>query len=505
MTTPAVPQVPNVLVLMTDQHRIDTIGALGNPYAHTPHLDALADEGFAFTHAFTPTAICTPARTSLLTGTAPFRHKVLANHEWNIGYTSDVTPDRWSYTQELRDNGYNVGIVGKFHAGETHLPDEFGMDDDSYEGAINPVLNEKYQAWLKENNFPPVRIEDEIKGTLPGGRPGHTLAGRLKQPLEATFERFITERSIARLRQYAQDYFEHGKPFSLDVHYFGPHLPYIIPDEWFDLIDPECVELSPSFGENFANKPPIQENYSVYWSTQCFTRDEWKKLTAVYWGYVAMIDHEIGLIREEVERLGLADSTSIFFTADHGEFTGCHRLNDKGPMMYDDIYRIPFFAHIPGVTHSGTNDAFVSLIDLPATVMDLTGCDSAKVIDGRSILDLIREGEIEDWRDDMVLEFHGHHFPLQQRGLRTRDFQLTISPESLNELYDLRTDPYQMVNVYDVPHYDEIRRDLAKNLYHQLVARGDDVFAKWMAAMTDFDIELTATAKSDYDVVETDD
>src|SRR5699024_4773529 len=127
----------NVLVIMTDQHRVDTIGALledGARGVDTPNIDRLAAEGFAFTQAVTPTPICTPARTSLLTGKAPFRHRVLANHEWNIGYRTELPTSEWTYTQELRDAGYNVGLVGKFHVGEHHPPSEFGMDDDSFAG-----------------------------------------------------------------------------------------------------------------------------------------------------------------------------------------------------------------------------------------------------------------------------------------------------------------------------------------------------------------------------------
>lgn len=495
------PYVPNSLVILTDQHRVDTIGALGNPNAQTPNIDALAEEGFAFTNAFTPTAICTPARASLLTGKAPFKHRVTANHEWNIAYTSDITPDFWSYTQELRDNGYNVGIVGKFHAGETHLPDEFGMDDDSFIGAINPVNNERYQQWLKDNNYPPVKVTDEIRGTLPGNRPGHVIAGRLQQPVEATFERFMTEIALERLRQYAADFKQTGKPFSLDVHYFGPHLPYMIPDEYFDLIDPDCVELPPSFGDSLIGKPPIQDNYATYWSTSSFSPDEWRKLIAIYWGYVTMIDHEIGILRQELRNLGLDDQTAIYFSADHGEFTGAHRLNDKGPMMYDDIYNIPMLVRIPGVSHHGQNDSFVSLLDIPATIMDLAHLDVSKVEDGRSFVDLTRGKDVPDWRKDIVLEFHGHHFPLQQRGLRTKEFKLVINPESVNELYDLRTDPYEINNVYTSPIYDKIRFDLCKELHRQLVERGDGVFAKWMAAMTDFDVPLGNTANSDFDDV----
>lgn len=498
----ACPDVRNALVIMTDQHRVDTIGCLGNPHAHTPVLDRLGQEGFAFTNAFTPTAICTPARASLMTGTLPIRHQVLANPEWNIAYQTSIPLGTWTYTRELADHGYNVGIVGKYHCG-ANLPSAFGADDDTFWGAENPVANEEYVAWLEDNDLPPVRAHDLWRGTLPGGRPGHIIAARLDQPEEATFERFLADRAIARLRRYARQWKEEGRPFCLDVHFFGPHLPYFLPDEWFDLIDPDVVELPESFGDSLIGKPAIQSNYATYWSTSSFSNEQWKKLIAVYWGYVAMIDFEIGRILQVAQELGVMEETAVFFTADHGEFTGAHRMNDKGPAMYDDIYNIPFIARVPGVSTVGRSDAFVSLIDLPATLMEIAGLDPALVRDGRSILDLTRGQEVEGWREDIVCEFHGHHFPLQQRMLRTRDFKLVISPESINELYDLRHDPSEMTNVYTSPVYDQVRRELATELYRQLRERGDHSFAKWMAAVTDFDVPLSATARSDLDEVVT--
>ena len=488
--------VRNVLVIMTDQHRVDTIGCLGNPHARTPVIDRMGREGFAFTNAFTPTAICTPARASLLTGKRPGKHQVLANPEWNIAYRVSIPEGTWTYTQELRDAGYNVGIVGKYHCGH-NLPGKFGADDDTFWGAENPVANEEYVAWLDERGLPPVRAHGLWRGELPGGRDGHVLAARLDQPEEATFERFLADRAITRLRQYAADWKEARRPFCLDVHFFGPHLPYFLPDEWFDLIDPAEVALPESFGDTLIGKPPIQLNYAAYWSTSSFTNEQWKKLIAVYWGYVAMIDFEIGRIMDAARELGVLDDTAVFFCADHGEFTGAHRLNDKGPMMYD----IPFIARIPGVSTVGVSDDFVSLIDLPATVLDVARLDTSLVEDGRSIVDLTRGGAVEGWRQDIVCEFHGHHFPLQQRMLRTRDFKLVINPESVNELYDLRRDPAEMTNVYASPVYDEVRRELATNLYRQLRERGDHSFAKWMAAMTDFDVPLANTARSDLDGV----
>ncbi|HLR58092.1 MAG TPA: sulfatase-like hydrolase/transferase [Beutenbergiaceae bacterium] len=493
-----------MLVIMTDQHRVDTIGALIKGEAtgvHTPNIDRLAAEGFAFTEAVTPTPICTPARASLLTGSAPFRHKVLANHEWNIGYSTELSPGAWTYTQELRDAGYNVGLVGKFHVGEENGPEAFGIDDDSFVGAINPVSDPRYVAWLEENGYPPVRVTDPVQGELPGGRPGHVLAARLQQPVEATFERFLTELSLSRLRSYAEDWRAEEKPFCLHVHYFGPHLPYFLPDEFFDLIDPSDVELPGSFAETFANKPQVQKNYSTYWSADSFEAEQWRKIIAIYRGYVAMIDHEVGLLLEELDRQGLREETSIFFTADHGEFTGAHRLNDKGPAAYDDILNIPLLVHVPEVSHSGQSDAFVSLIDIPATILDLAGLDSAKVVDGRSLLDLEWGANTEAWREDIICEFHGHHFPLQQRTLITRGYKLVVSPESISELYDRGNDPDELVNLYDHPGYEHIRKEMATRLYHLLHERGDKAFARWMLAVTDFDVPMTGISQSDYDAV----
>lgn len=488
----------NVLFLMTDQHRTDAIGAYGNPHAHTPNLDRLAATGTRFTRAFTPTAICTPARASLLTGQSPFRHRLLANDEWNIGYRTDLPDGEFSYSRALREHGYQVGMVGKWHVGEHATPADFGFDGPYLPGAINPVLNDEYQKYLTERGLPQVRMRERVRGTLPGDRPGHLLAARLDQPVEATFEHFLAERAIDLLRRYAAD----GRPFHLSLNFFGPHLPYLIPDEYYDLIDPSTVELPASFAETFHGKPPVQERYSEYWTADSLSADQWRKLIAVYWGYGAMIDYEIGRVLAVLDEVGHTDDTAVFFTADHGEFTGAHRLHDKGPAMYDDIYRIPALLRVPGAPAGRVDDRFTTLTDNTATILDLAGLDPTAAVDGDSLLPLVRGEDTPHWRDGVIGEFHGHHFHYQQRMLRETDHKLVVNPESVNELYDLRADPDELTNVYTVPHYEEVRRGMCLRLYEALTARGDGVFAKWMAAMTDFDVPLSQTAKSDYDVLD---
>src|SRR5690606_10846085 len=127
---------------------------------------------------------------------------------------------------------------------------------------------------------------------------------------------------------------------------------------------------------------------------------------------------QIGRVMDALERLGLVDDTAVFFTCDHGEFTGSHRLHDKGPAMYEDIYRTPGILRVPGGRAGQVRTEFVSLLDATATILDLAGIDPSPAIDSRSLLPMARGEQQPDWAQDIVCEFHGHHFPYPQRMLR---------------------------------------------------------------------------------------
>jgi arylsulfatase A-like enzyme len=473
----------NILFLMTDQHRADTLGAYGNQLAATPVLDELAKTGTRFDRWYTPTAICTPARASLLTGQAPFRHKLLANHERNVGYIEDLPEGVFTFSEALREKGYNCGLVGKWHVGTEKTAGDFGFDGPDLPGWHNPVDNPDYLAYLAEHDLPAYEISDRIRGTLPSGGPGNLLAARLHQPVEATFEYYLATRAIETLERYAADARDPGKPFFLALHFFGPHLPYILPNEFFDLFDPADIELPRSVAETFQGKPPVQKNYSAHWTFDTMPIETTLKLIAVYWGYVALIDQQIGRVIEAMERLGLLDDTAVFFTCDHGEFTGAHRLHDKGPAMYEDIYRTPGLLRVPGQPAGVVRDEFVSLLDCTATILELAELDPKLAVDSRSLLPLLGGGEAE-WDDDIVCEFHGHHFPYPQRMLRTHRYKLVVNPDSVNELYDLEIDPDELLNHYELPEMRHIRTQMMRRLYTVLRERGDN-FYHWMTSMYD--------------------
>jgi arylsulfatase A-like enzyme len=471
----------NIVFLMTDQHRVDTIGAYGSAVSATPVLDALARSGTRFDRWYTPTAICTPARASLLTGKAPFRHKLLANHERNVGYLEDLPEGTFSFSEALRDAGYNTGLIGKWHIGYERGPADFGFDGPELPGWHNHVEHEDYLRYLDENGYPPYEIHDRIRGVLPNGGPGNLLAARLRQPVEATFEHYLATRAIELLERYADELTETGAPFFLQLNFFGPHLPYILPDEYFDLFDPDSIELPASIAETFAGKPQVQANYSAHWTFDTMPIEVSRKLIAIYRGYVALIDREIGRVIDAMEGLGLTESTAVFFTCDHGEFTGAHRLHDKGPAMYEDIYRTPGLLRVPGQKVGVVRDEFVSLLDCTATILELAGLDPALAVDSRSLLPLTGDEPVA-WEEDIVCEFHGHHFPYPQRMLRTERYKLVVNPESVNEFYDLESDPDELINRYGHPEMREQRDRMMRRLYEVLRARGDN-FHHWMTSM----------------------
>lgn len=473
----------NILFLMTDQHRTDTLGCYGNPCGISPNLDALAASGTRFDRWYTPTAICTPARVSLLTGQAPFRHRVLANRERNVGYLEDLAPGSFTFVDALRRAGYNTGLVGKWHAGSDVDSHAAGFDGPDLPGDAwhNPVDAADYRAYLAEHDLPGYEISDRIRGTLPNGGDGNLLAARLHQPLEATFEHYLATRTIEQLEKYAGDAHRDEKPFFLQLNFFGPHLPYVLPNEYFDLIDPEQITLPKSIAETFQGKPTVQANYSAHWAFDTMPLEVTRKLVAVYWGYVALIDHEIGRVMEAMRELGLVDSTAVFFTSDHGEFTGSHRLHDKGPAMYEDIYRTAGIMRMPGGVQGQVRDEFVSLLDCTATILDLAGLDASPAVESRSLVPLA-QGAHPDWDEDIVCEFHGHHFPYPQRMLRTTRYKLIVNPESVNELYDLQCDPDELLNIHNHPEMAEVRQALTTRLYQRLRERGDN-FYHWMTTM----------------------
>ncbi|MGQ9628987.1 MAG: sulfatase-like hydrolase/transferase [bacterium] len=476
---------PNILLILTDQHRLDSLGAYGNPICRTPNIDSLAREGVRFDFAFTPTAICTPARASLITGLWPHNHRLLANFERNVGYMTELDESLIPFSRYLRGAGYRCGHVGKWHVGVERGPEFYGFEGPHYPGWAPPIEHPDYLAYLRERGLPRFKVRDEIRGVFPNGQPSNVLGGIYEGPPEGTFEYFLAERTIQRLEEYARDFRESGRPFFLGCNFFGPHLPYYIPEEYANMYAPSLISLPPSVAETFERKPIVQKHYSAHWAFDSFSEEEWRKIIAMNWGYITLIDEQVGRILSALDKLGLAGDTAVFFGADHGAFVGGHRMSDKGPAMYDDIYRIPLISRWPGHFPPGVvRDEFVSLMDLTPTFLELAGVPIPENFDGRSIVPLLEGRNVPDWRCEIFAEFHGHHFPYPQRMIRTWEYKLVVNPPDVNELYDLKNDPFELRNLIGEEDYRGVESDLMRRLYRHLQKTRDN-FYHWMTTMFD--------------------
>ena len=476
----------NILLITTDQHHRDTIGCYGAPVCETPTLDKLASKGIRFTHAFTNSAICTAARASLLTGMAPFRHGLLANFERNIGYPWEIPDHNTLLSAHLKPAGYVCGNVGKWHVGVRRGPAYYGFEGQHYVGWAPPYDHVDYLAFLAEHSFPGFSVYSEVHGTFPNGRPSLPMMGVHDAPIEATYCYYLAERTIQRLQHYSDRFRRSNEPFFLACHFFGPHLPYFLPEDVLNRYDPSQVGRHPSMEETFAFKPVVHAHYNRHWAFDTYPWSDWQRVTTAYWGYVNLIDQQIDRILTQLDKLGLTDSTAVCFASDHGGFVGHHRLADKGPIMYDDIYRIPMIVHWPGVTQpGGWCDALVTLMDLMPTFLDMAGVSVPSALDAQSLAPLLRNPQA-DWSDVVFAEFHGHHFPYPQRMIRSHTHKLVVNPPDINELYDLQVDPYELNNVYGHRAYTDVQRGLMTRLYQHLLSTGDN-FHHWMPTMFNLD------------------
>ncbi len=472
----------DIIFFLTDEQRIDTLGCYGNRVCRTPNIDRIARDGVAFTRGYTPCAVCTPARASLISGVMPHTHHLFTNFRADAGTPEELDEKHVPFSKYLRDAGYNVASVGKWHVGEKKGPEGYGFKGIHYPGWQEAYDHPDYLRYLDERGLPPFRVHDVTAGIRPNGLK-IPFAGILEQPEDATFSYFTAERTIEKLKSLVERRSGDGAPFFLGMNIFGPHLPYYLPKEFAEMYDPADVRLPGGFEETFRNKPVMQRNQSVYWCFDSLSRDEWRKIIAMYWGFVTLIDRQIGRVIEAAEELGVWDDAVAVFSTDHGSFEGSHKMNDKGPAMYDDIYNIPFIIKYPGAPSIGKkDDHLVSLIDLAPTFTEIAGERPADHFEGRSLVRLLQEGTDPEWRDAVFAEFHGHPVPFEQRMIRSDRYKLVVNPSDVNEFYDLQKEPDELVNEYSNPAYAEVVRDHYHKLRDFLKSSGD-FMSGWIATM----------------------
>jgi len=456
-------QGKNQLVIVCDQLRYDAISANGYKLSKTPHIDALASTGMRFTNAFTCVGLCTPARTSLLTGLYPHNHQALSNNN-QTACRYMLTPDKRTFTRLLADNGYRLGYVGKWHVSTRDDPCRFGFE--------KYVPLSEYPKWREAAGYAwnpafgsyhaPTGVKDDI-------------------PVEASRPHFLVDQAIELLRSYAEDPAHRSWHLRLDFH--GPHLPNVIPDPYASLYAPKKFEPWGNYGDTLEGKPWVQKQQLYNWDIQDWTWEQWQPIIAKYYGEVSLLDYEIGRILAELDRLGFAENTIVVCTADHGDMNAAHGMYDKGYSMYDEVYHVPLIVRWPGKTPPGSVcDAFVNhFCDLMPTLLEAAGLPAPRDIDGHSLVPLLEGRLPSDWRQEMYAEFHGMQWGLYpQRMIRNNAFKFVFNFQDPNELYDLKRDPWEVHNVYRDPQYAAVREEFIDLLYRWNQRTNDALRTDWI-------------------------
>ncbi|HKA02287.1 MAG TPA: arylsulfatase, partial [Candidatus Solibacter sp.] len=376
---------PNILLLMADQFRPDCLGAAGNRAIHTPNLDRIAAEGVRFTNAYSSMPTCTPARSGLLSGLAPWNHGML-RMAGGIAQRYPVEMPR-----ALRDAGYHTTAIGKLHYhvqrnlhGYHHtLLDESGREE-------TPDFRSDYRSWFWSEA---PHLDPDATGL--GWNDYDARPYALPEHLHPTA--WIGQTAAKWIETY-----QRPEPFFLKVSFERPHSPYDPPERlWRRYQD---AGLPPAYVANWAAKYARPSGpQSDAWHGD-FGAEQVRRSRQGYYGSVEFVDEQIGRVLEALHRRGWTDETLIVFLSDHGDMLGDHNLWRKS-YAYDSSARVPFLMRVPGAPKGVANHNVIELRDVLPTFLEAAGVSSPRPLDGRSLLPLAA-GKPVEWRPWLDLE-HG--------------------------------------------------------------------------------------------------
>ncbi|MFP4444299.1 MAG: sulfatase-like hydrolase/transferase [Spirochaetia bacterium] len=461
---------PNILLILTDQHRLSALGAYGQTPCMTPNLDRLAEEGLLFETAYTPCPVCSPARASIITGKYPHSHGITSNVH-NIGCSIHELPDREDLlSRQLQRAGYRCGYTGKWHLGTDKgeafgspvtpsLPSTVGFSGQDFPGHGNGGFNfPEYREYLLENGF--THRVDKSGCDYPGTAP--MPYGILEGPEESTVPYFLTEHSISMMEQFKAE----ARPFFMWHNSWGPHSPYYVTREMYELYRNVSIPPWPNF-EWDANDERYPHRLKQHPMQASASWNDWEEALRHYYGFATLIDRQVGRLMDYLEESGLSENTIVIFSADHGETLGSHGgLTDKGWHHFEEIQRIPFIVRMPkgaGISSGTVLKEHASLLDLYPTILEAAGI-SPPENHGMSLLPFA-EGKATAEREQDIIEFFGvNNLSTTMITLRYGRYKYGWNASQRDELYDLENDPWETENLLDRGGYSRIKSDMRERL-----------------------------------------
>ena len=341
---------PNILLIHSDQHRFDCLGVNGHTLVQTPNLDRLAAEGANFTHAFCPTPLCTPSRTSLLTGMWPSQHGCIANKGTEAYHPIDESVP--TFSQVLKAQGYYLGYAGSGRWAPTA----------ARRTTASTITCPTRPTWRGARSRACRLCRPAMAGSARSTRASAPTRSALAWGASQTIRLLMTASRSER-------------PFFIRWDPREPHLPNIVPEPYASMYAPDRIPPWPSYPDPLTGKPYIQKQQRRTWGVEQWTWRDWSPIVARYLGDISLLDHQVGRLLAALDELGLSRNTLVIYATDHGDLCGGHGMLDKHFVMYDDLVRVPLILRWPGQVGAGRRcDAFISsALDVAATICHAAG------------------------------------------------------------------------------------------------------------------------------------
>ncbi|HET7746503.1 MAG TPA: sulfatase [Vicinamibacteria bacterium] len=421
---------PNVLFIITDDQRQDTLGVYGNPILRTPHVDRIAAEGARFVQSFVTNALCAPSRATALTGLYSHAHGVVSNGAASSPVFRNqpgLRADQPTWPALLRAAGYHTGLVGKWHL----------------------------RSW-------PDMFDQWVAFTAGGYMDPEVTANGVRLKMRGHSDDVAGDQAVAFLQQRPRD-----RPFCLYLAFKAPHRNWIPPARFQDALSGVEVPVPRTFEDRLEGKPEAlrraemavadMPDFRERGVPESLPPEERKRrnlehLVRNYYRTILAMDENVGRVLEQLEKDGSLARTLVVFTSDNGFFLGEYGLYDKR-LMYEPSIRVPLLVRLPGRVRPGLVDEthLVTNVDLFPTLLELAGVPVPAGRHGRSLVPLL-EGRQPAWRDAFLYEYFeypGEHCAMKHRGLRTARWKLIHFFEEPQEweLYDLTADPDETRNL----------------------------------------------------------
>jgi len=434
-------QYPNILFLMTDEHRPDLAGFAGNPVIRTPNLDWIAKRSVLFENAYTPSPVCIPARQCMMTGQFPRTCGCEV-------FGEDLPPFSRTFARTFSENAYNTVCCGKLHhtgpdqmqgwqrriGAETRITDRYiNMDQEKLKRF---KISQADHRWTNVKEVLRAGV-GHSKNTI---QDEYTLQGAL-DVIEEIFESPYYDKQQV------------NQPLLLKVSFVLPHYPYYCDESLFKYY----LNRVPIFGpEQIMSGHPYLDTKHLEIGKDVTLRDV-QRATAAYYAMVETVDGYIGQVLDKLREAGQdLDDWIIVFTSDHGEMLGEHGIWAKHK-FYESSVRVPLLIRYPARFNPRTVKENVNLCDLYATLCDLCHLETPDHLDSRSMVNLMA-GETEGWDNESISQYRGEFLMIKRDDLKYQYYGEDM-PEVL---WDLEKDPGETVNCISDPAYSEVLKSFRK-------------------------------------------